>query len=126
MCHVGDPLELTCTASVEFMRWTILQFNEQRILEQVTNAQINARDSMQISQIEVDSATLTFMRTSTQFASPLISTLSIDSVSIGLNGKMVRCSDVSNPMSSASATIYIISAANSNITLGTISYEPHD
>jgi hypothetical protein len=43
--------------------------------------------------------------------------LSIDSVSIGLNGTVVRCSDVLNPMASASTTIYIISAANSTVTL---------
>ena len=108
VCHVGDPLQLTCTASVEFMRWNILQSNEQGILEEVANAQINARDSMQISQREVDSATLTFMRLSAQGASPLVSTLSINSVSIGWNGTVVNCSDVENPMTSASSTIQII------------------
>ena len=109
MCHVGDPLQLTCTATVEFMRWNILQDNEQGILEEVANVQINARDiSVQMSEREVDSATLTFMRLSAQGASPLVSTLSIDSVGIGWNGTVVNCSDVENPMTSASSTIQII------------------
>ena len=72
MCHVGDPLQLTCTAeSVQFMRWNVLQSNEQGILDEVANVQINARDiNVQMSQREVDSATLTFMRTSAQFDTP--------------------------------------------------------
>ena len=109
VCRAGDPLQLTCTASVEFIRWNILQPNEQGILEEVANVQINARDAnVQMSQREVDSATLTFMRTSIQFAPPLISTLYIDSVSIDLNGTVVNCSDVSNPTTSASTTIQIV------------------
>ena len=38
-------------------------------------------------------ATFTFMRTSAQGDLPLISTLFIDSVSIGLNGTVVNCTD---------------------------------
>ena len=45
VCRVGDPLQLTCTASVEFISWSILQPNEQGTIEEVTNSvQINARD----------------------------------------------------------------------------------
>ena len=105
----GDPLQLTCTASIEFIRWNILQSNEQGALVEVVHAQINSRDaSMQMSQRELNSATLTFMRTSAQGASPLITTLSIDSVSIGLNGTVVHCSDAANQTISASTTIQII------------------
>ena len=107
--HDGDPLQLTCTASIEFIRWNILQPNEQGALVEVVRAQINSRDiNKQMSQREVGSATLTFMRTSTRFALPLISTLSIDSVSISLNGTVVNCSDVANQTISASTTIQII------------------
>ena len=111
VCHVGDPLQLTCTASVEFVRWSILQVNERGILVEVATAvQLNSRDENQMRQIEdlVDSATFTFMRTSAQFASPLISTLSIDSVSIDLNGTVVRCMEAGGSTASASTTIKII------------------
>ena len=47
----------------------------------------------------------TFSRSSAQGATPLISTLSIDSVSIGM---VVQCSDVVNTMISALTTIQII------------------
>ena len=109
VCRVGDPLQLTCTASVEFLKWSILQPNEHGALVEVVNAaRINARDANQMSKTVVNSSTFTFMRTSAQGASPLISTLSIDSVSIGLNGTVVHCSDVTNPTTSASTTTQIV------------------
>ena len=116
VCHVGDPLQITCTASVEFIRWSILQSNEQGTLSlvEVTSAQINSRDvNVQMSDRKVNSATFTFMRSSARFASPLISTLSIDLVNIDLNRTVVRCSDVANPMISVSTTIQIIDISNS-------------
>ena len=83
---LGDPLQLTCTASVQFIKWSILQPNEQGTLVEVINSvQINSRDANQMSPRVVNFATFTFMRSSTQGPSPLISTLSIDLVNIGLN-----------------------------------------
>ena len=51
VCDVGDPLQLTCTASVEFIRWNIIMVvNDQGISEEIT-ANINSGDtSQQISQ----------------------------------------------------------------------------
>jgi hypothetical protein len=105
VCRVEDPLLLTCTASTQFIRWNIFRANE----EIIGSAQFNSRDANQMpSNIDVNLTTFTFTRTSAQGASPLTSTLSIDSVSIDLNGTVVRCTDVSNPMTSASTTIQII------------------
>ena len=113
VCHVGDPLQITCTASVAFIRWSILQANEQgTLVEPVISRQINSRDANQMSRTIVNSSTFTFKRISAQDDLPLNTTLSIDSVSIGLNGAVVRCADLANPMTSASATISIISDAN--------------
>ena len=123
MCSVGDPLELKCTAvlagSVQTIRWSIFRvINDQGTLSEITNSVlIDNNDAHQRKTKEVASVTFTYARISAQRASPLVSTLSIDSVSIGLNGTVVRCSDVANPMISASTTIYIRSAANSTITL---------
>ena len=109
VCRVGEPLNLTCIAPVQSLRWNILRVNKQGTLAEVTNSVlIDSSDANQMKQKEVASATLAFTRISNQGASPLISTLSIDSVSIGLNGTVVRCSDVANPMTSASTTIQII------------------
>ena len=116
-CSVGDPLELTCTASVDFIRWNIFRVNEQGTLEMaiINDELINSRDANQMAQTVVDSVIFTFMRTSAQFASPLISTLSIDSVSIGLNGTVVRCMEAGNMTLSASTTIQIIDTSQSEL-----------
>ena len=121
VCHVGDPLQLTCTASVQTIRWSIFRIiNDQGTLSEITNSVfIDNSDDNQRKSSEVASFTFIYVRISDQGASPLVSTLSIDSVSIGLNGTVVRCSDVANPMTSASTTIYI-SAANSTVTLGKV------
>ena len=111
VCRVGDQLQITCTASVKFIRWNILQANEQGMLvEPVPAAQINSLDDNQMSQSTVNSSTFTFTRISAKRTLPLISMLSIDSVSIGLNGTAVNCSDVANltTLTQASTTIQVI------------------
>jgi hypothetical protein len=109
VCRVGDPLQITCIAPAQFMRWSILQVNDQGTLEEATTSvQLNSLDDNQIAQRVVNSSMLTFTRTSTQRVLPLICMLSIDSVSIGLNGTVVNCSDVTNPMISTSTTIQIV------------------
>ena len=108
VCRVGDTLNLTCTASVEFIEWSFSLVNEQRALEKITAFSNSIDASQQVTRRTVNSTTFIFMRTSAQGAAPLISTLSIDSVSIGLNGIVVHCMEVKGSMISASATIHII------------------
>ena len=118
VCRVGEPLELTCTAalagSVQTIRWSIFRvINDQGTLSEITNSVlIDNSDDNQRKTKEVASVTFTYVRISDQGASPLVSTLSIDSVGIGLNGTVVRCSDVANPMTSASTTIIILRDTN--------------
>jgi hypothetical protein len=111
VCRVGDPLQLTCTASIESgIKWNIFQDNVQIVSDVlITTGSTNN----QRTPITVNSVTLTFMRTSTQGASPLVSTLSIDSVSINFNGTVIRCLDLSDPMTSAGTTIQIINTSQS-------------
>ena len=119
VCHVGDPLQLTCTAalagSVQTIRWSIFQIiNDQGTLSEITNSVlIDNNDVHQSKTKEVASVIFTYSRISAQGASPLVSMLSIDSVSIGLNRAVVNCSDVANPMTSASTTIQIIDTSQS-------------
>ena len=109
VCCVGDPLQLTCTATVEFISWSVFQINEQGTLEMEINDElVNSIDEHQMAHTVVNSSTFTFSRISAQGAAPLISTLSIDSVNIGLNGTVVQCSDVVNTTVSALTTIQII------------------
>ena len=115
VCRVGDQLQLTCTASTEFLEWNVSTrvTNEQGRLEEFSTF-INSRDMAQQSMpVVVNGSSFTFMRISGRNVTPLNSTLSIDSVSIGLNGTVVRCMDAGvNAMSSASTTIQIFDARN--------------
>ena len=126
VCSVGDPLQLTCTSpDVEFISWSIFRVNEQGILEQAINdEQINSQDQLQMPPPTVtELATFTFARISAQGDSPLISTLTIDSVSIGLNGAVVRCMDGRQNrednimLTSVSTTIQIVDTNQSELTI---------
>ena len=122
VCRVGDPLQITCTvtASVRFISWGVFQINEQGTLEQIVSDVLisSTGSNNQMTSITVNSVMFTFMRSSSQGASPLISTLSIDSVSIGLNGTIVNCSDLTDSVRSASTTIQIIDTSQSEFVSG--------
>jgi hypothetical protein len=124
VCGVGDPLNLICTASIQFISWSVLRVNEQGILERVFfDEPLNSEDLLQMPQPIVNSlATFTFSRTSAQAELPLITMLSIDSVSIGLNGTVVNCMDgrsqlqEENKLIPASTIIQIIDTTQSELT----------
>ena len=126
MCRVGDPLQLMCTASLQFIQWNIVVTNEQGMEEEITVSR-NSRDSSPPPRERIiNSTTFTFSRISAEGILPLISTLAINSISISLNGTVVRCRDAdinnSGTMTSTSTVIKIISNSElaihaSNITL---------
>ena len=112
MCRVGDPLQLTCRASLEFLEWNLMVINEQGRLHEITTFS-NSRDmNQQLMPMVINDTSFTFMRISARNATPLVSTLAINSTSIGLNGTVVCCRDAINPMTSASTTIKIFDARN--------------
>ena len=111
VCRVGDPLELTCSSSGNFSRWTFSAGNEQGVPQEYRR-NINTQDgSQQMSMINVNSTTFTFMRTSSQGMLPLVSTLVIDSVNRYLNGTEVHCLDLATT-TTASTTIRLIGDNN--------------
>ena len=110
VCHVGDQLNLTCTASVEYITWSFMVVTEQGREEEITIFSTTSHQSMPIV---VNSTTFTLMRNSPQSDLPLIVTLSIDSVSVGLSGTVVNCTDSRNSTMSDSTTIKIIDTSNS-------------
>ena len=70
---------------------------------------INSDDSsQQMSTTMVNTTLFNFTRTSTQGASPLVSTLTIDSVSTALNGTVVECFEVDGPMAVETTLILVI------------------
>ena len=119
VCRVGDPLQITCTASVNFIKLSIVVLNEQGMAEEINVIRNSDDPSPPPKQRIINSTTFTFTRTSAQGDSPLIFTLSIDSVNISLNGTVVNCMDANNPMTleSASTIIQIIDTSNSKFAI---------
>ena len=91
--------------------------NEHGVEEEITAIRNSIDLSPEPKERIINSTTFTFTRTSAEDVSPLISTLSIDSVSIGLNGTVVNCMDANNPMISNSTTIQIIDTSNSKFAI---------
>ena len=115
VCRVGDPLQLTCTTSVDFLKWHMWVINEQGRFHEIT-AFSNSRDmALQLTLMVINDTSFTFMRISARNATPLVSTLAINSTSIGLNGTIVCCMDPNNPMTSASTTIYFVDVIKSEL-----------
>ena len=90
--------------------------NEQGTPEEIVTFS-NSRDrSQQVITAMVNSTIFTFMRSSAQGASPLTSTMSIDSVTIGLNGTVVYCMEEEGSMpASESTTIRVIDTNKSEL-----------
>ena len=111
---VGDPLQITCTASVaKTIEWSFTVVNQRGENEPVTTFSTAGALSNQSVLTQVNSTTFSLIRNSSQNVLPLIVTLSIDSVSIGLNGTVVTCRDEGNSMTSISTIIQIIDTSNS-------------
>ena len=113
VCHVGDSLQLTCIDSLDSIKWSLLVINEQGRGEEVAIFITAGAPSSQPMPITVNSTIFALRRNSAQNATPLNTTLSINSVSIGLNGTVVNCIDPGNSTTSASTTIQIIDTSNS-------------
>ena len=113
VCRVGDPLQLTCTASVINIQWRFTVANEQGVDEEFMSFSTASAMSNRSVIIQVNSTTFTLIRNSSRNDLPLTVTLSIDSVGTSLNGTVVSCNDPGNSTVSASTTIQIIDATNS-------------
>ena len=107
VCQEGDQLELICTTTGIFLRWEITIFPEN-----VTHVQtpITSVGSSGIPpSLMISSSTITFSRLSGPNISPLISRITINPVSNGLNGTVVNCFEGSSSTESVATTsIYII------------------
>ena len=114
VCHVGGELDLTCsTTAARYLRWRFSVFNEQL---QITNIEMNINSldaSVQTASIRVNSTSFISTRTSTQRASPLVSTLTIINVTYNLNETRVHCVEVDGSMSANFTTIIVVETGRS-------------
>ena len=118
VCPEGDQLELICTIAGEFKRWEFKVALDSG-LPQIFMPGITP-DGV-APPVTVNSTTFTVSRLSALDSSTLISRMTINRVSEGLNGVTMSCVDVMSS-ESANTTIRIVNAGgrklNVNINIG--------
>ena len=110
VCQAGDQLELTCSATGAFLRWefTVIRESEPAMPFRVMPIVTSNGPSGVPPPVTANSTRFTFSRFSAQDSTPLISMLTINPVSEGLNGVEVKCMDVELPSESVATTIRIV------------------
>ena len=102
MCQAGDQLELTCSVTGIFLRW---EFSVHGTQMPFGTAIVSAGGPSGVPPpVVVNSTRFTFSRLSTQ---PLTSTMTVSTISEGLNGVQVNCVDIETS-ESATTTIRIV------------------
>ena len=102
VCQAGDQLELTCSETGIFLRW---EFSVSGAQMPLGAAVVSAGGPSGVPPpVLVNSTRFTFSRLSTQ---PLTSTMTVSSVSEGLNGVQINCVDIETS-ESATTTIRIV------------------
>lgn len=107
----GEQLELMCTTNATFLRWiSLLQTEQERTIQTYSRYISYADESEQASSFFVTNYTsFNVLRVSHQRRLPLVSRLIINTVTIGLNGTKVNCTEAYTPsIMMASTTINII------------------
>ena len=114
VCH-GEQLQLTCSTTEIYLKWSYSLYNEQGLLINYTRKLSSLDISQQHSQIIVNSTLFDFARISHQ-GLPLISTLMINSVVNGLNGVDIGCTGLTQDFETAVAitTLSIINESYYN------------
>ena len=95
---IGGELSLTCIINASFVQWniTIPHYNQGPTSITYlfsTNRVTNIAETFTINETD-----LGISKTSDRGALPLVSTLSITNVSIGLNGTLIQCMEVDGTM----------------------------
>ena len=111
----GDQLELTCSLTdpnSSLLEWT---FAPVTIFMNLYRA-IDGNSLNDDTPVIVDSTLLTFSRISPKGHLPLMSTLLIDPLTIGLNGIVINCTAVSPIQETATTTVYVMNRHSSGMS----------
>ena len=119
VCQVRDQLELTCGISaaggfsVLLQQWQLVANSESGAVTQLQLVSSAGTTGVNSDTLIINSVTFTVSRLSIEGSSPLISRMTVNPVSEGLNGSEVNCVDTLTS-ESARTTILIIGGRLSN------------
>ena len=105
VCQSGDQLELTCTTSGVIQTWQLVSNPESGAVTQLQQVSSAGSSGLDSGPRIINSITFNSSRLSSQGSSPLISRMTVNPVSEGLNGSEVNCVDT---LASESATTTIL------------------
>ena len=107
VCQVGNQLELSCSVTGIFLRWEFTIFPEN--MTYVQTPVTSSGPSGIPPPVRINTTMFTYSRLSGPSSLPLISRLTINPVSRGLNGTVVNCFEGSTSTEPvAKTTIYIV------------------
>jgi hypothetical protein len=108
VCNAREMLEVNCTTNASVLTWSLMYISENGMVEQVSDVIITSTAMIQPTRT-INSSVVRFVRRSELRGTPLISSLLIDSVSLGLNGTRITCREsFSTTTPGATTMIYII------------------
>ena len=106
VCNVGDRLEVSCTTNASVLTWSLMYISENGMVEEHSDIIISSTAMAQPTRM-INSSIVTFTRRSELRSSPLISSMIIGSVSMGLNGTRITCMEF-GATTEANTVIYIV------------------
>ena len=108
VCNVGDRLEVNCTTNANVLTWSLMYISENGMVEEHSDIIISSTAMTQLTRM-INSSIVTFSRRSEPRSSPLISSMIIGSVTVGLNGTRITCMEF-GATTEATTVIYIVSS----------------
>ena len=117
----GEQLKVTCTTTGSFLRWNItLVEGETMPMISYTRYIASGGPSSEQTPVITNSTMISFLRTSAEGASPLISTVVINPVSRTLNGSRVECIELPLGTSESSLTVVHVMEFDHNCKLRSV------
>lgn len=108
VCNAGDMLEVNCTTNTSsVLTWSLTYISENGMVEQVEDIIISSSAMIQPTRT-ISSSVISFARRSEQRSTPLTSSMTVASVSLGLNATRITCRESVGTARSETTTIYII------------------
>ena len=106
VCNVGDRIEVNCTTNASVLTWNFMYISENGMVEEHSDIIISSTAMTQLTRM-INSSIVTFTRRSEPRNSPLISSRTIDSVSMDLNGTRITCMEF-GATTEVTIAIYIV------------------
>ena len=119
---LGGQLSLACTINTSFIQWNINIPHYPALITYLfsTNRVTNIPETFTINETDFE-----ILKTSNRGAVPLVSTLSITNVSVGLDGTLIQCMEVDgtmDPTLEVFSTVINISTVQFGRLLYTVNY----